>query len=129
MKKTILPVFFTLLSLNGFGQSETLDKVSQALKAGNSRELAKYFHENVEYSEGGDVTKSSKTHVEFLIRDFFKKYPPKDFNFSHKGASREGSLSYAIGSYSSQGAVFRFFVRLKKYDDQYLIYALDFTKE
>ncbi len=130
MKYSITIVFICLLfSGNVMAQSKTLDEVVQAMKAGNSKAMTRLLSENVEFSLNGEVTKSSKTHIEFLLRDFFKKYPPSDLTLPHRGESSGGEQTYAIGNYLSDDNSFRFFIRLKKSDSGYLIYSIDLKKE
>src|SRR5690606_42106188 len=99
-----------------------------ALKTGSSRELVKEFSDNVELSFDGEKSNYSKSQAEFVLKDFFKKYPPVDFQYIHQGSSKEG-LKYAIGKYSYNGGSFRVYILIKQFNGNFLIDTLDFSKE
>lgn len=125
-----------LLFLTGFlfagisvkAQSDVINNVRAALKTGSSKELTRYFHNNVEMIIDGQPSDYSKTQAEFVLKDFFKKYPPVDFQYIHQGASKEG-IKYAIGKYTFENGSFRVLLRAKEFSDVYRIYSIDFTKE
>ena len=110
------------------GQVEVINNARVALKTGSSKELAKYFYKMVELNINGEKSNYSKPQAEFVLRDFFKKFPPTDFRYIHQGASREG-LKYAIGKYTYANGSFRVYMLVKKFDDNYLIDTIDFNKE
>ncbi len=93
----IATMLFILLvmSLAGYAQEVVIDNAKTAIKSGSSKELSSYCNKVVELNFDGDKSTYSKTQAEFVLRDFFKKYPPTDFEYIHQGASREG-LRYAI---------------------------------
>ena len=111
-----------------YGQEATLNNVRIAIKSGSSKELAKYFGENVELHFDGDRSSYSKSQAEFVLRDFFKKYPPVDFQYMHQGNSGEG-LRYAIGKYVISNGSYRIWLLFKKNDDTYFVDTIDFTRE
>lgn len=116
------------MGLTASAQDEILSNGKLALKTGNSRELARYFNDIVEISFEGEKASYSKTHAEFVLKDFFKKYPPTDFQYIHQGASKEG-MKYAIGKYSYPGGAFRVYILIKQFKGVYLIDTLDFSEE
>ena len=111
-----------------FGQSEVINNVRSAIKAGSSKELSKYLGDMISLEIEGVQSNYSKTQAEYVLKDFFKKYPPNDFQYVHQGAS-EGGLKYAIGRYSYDGGSFRVVLRSKNIDGTYKVSSLDFTKE
>ena len=117
-----------LLAVTAYGQEVLIDDAKTAIKSGSSKELSKYCNKVVELSFDGDKSTYSKTQAEFVLRDFFKKYPATDFEYIHQGASREG-LRYAIGKYSYDSGSFRVYMLIKEFDDDFLIDTLDFSKE
>ena len=117
-----------LVTSQALGQSEIISNAKAALKTGSSKELAKYFNKMVELNIDGEKANYSKTQAEFVLRDFFKKFPATDFQYIHQGASREG-LKYAIGKYSSPNGSFRVYMLVKLFDGDYLIDTIDFSKE
>jgi len=112
-----------------FGQATTINNAKSALKVGNSRELSQFFHKQVELNIDGEKSNYSRTQAEFVLKDFFRDYPPVNFEYIHQGASREG-LKYTIGKYSFEGGgSFRVYMLIKQFEGQFLIDTIDFTKE
>ncbi len=109
-------------------QGEVLDYARTALRAGSARELTRHFQESVELSFEGRKTVYSRTQAEFVLRDFFQKHEPTDFQYVHQGASREG-LQYAIGRYNTSGGNFRVYLLMRQHNGAYRIETLDFTRE
>ena len=100
---------------SAWGQSEVINNVRSAIKAGSSKELSKYLGDMISLEIEGVQSNYSKTQAEYVLKDFFKKYQPNDFQYVHQGAS-EGGLKYAIGRYSYDGGSFRVVLRSKKYE-------------
>ena len=109
-------------------QSEVISNVRSSLKTGSSKELSKYLGEMIALKIDGQQSNYSRTQAEYVLKDFFKQYPPTDFQYVHQGAS-EGGLKYAIGRYSYDNGSFRVVLRSKKFDSGYKVSSLDFTKE
>ncbi len=113
---------------SAWGQSEVINNVRSAIKAGSSKELAKFLGDMISLEIDGVHSNYSKTQAEYVLKDFFKKYRPNDFQYVHQGAS-EGGLKYAIGRYSYDGGSFRVVLRSKNINGTYKVSSLDFTKE
>ncbi len=114
--------------LESIAQSDVIDNVRVAMKTGSSKELAKYFGSTVELNFDGEKSSYSKSQAEFVLRDFFKNYPPSDFEYIHQGASKQG-LKYVIGKYSITGGSFRIWVLFKKSNNDFYVDTIDFTRE
>lgn len=114
--------------VNTQAQGDVINNVRAALKAGSAKELIKYFHENVELNFDGEKSSYSKTQAEFVLRDFFKKYVPEDFQFIHQGAGKQG-FKYAIGKYSFNDGSFRVWILFKHDNGNYYADSMDFTRE
>jgi len=113
---------------SAWGQSEVINNVRSAIKAGSSKELSKYLGDMISLEIDGVQSNYSKTQAEYVLKDFFNKYRPNDFQYVHQGAS-EGGLKYAIGRYSYDGGSFRVVLRSKSINGSYKVSSLDFTKE
>jgi hypothetical protein len=127
-KVALLSIIGVFYSLTLCAQAELFSDVRTALKAGSSKELAKYLHQTVELNLDGEKSMYSNTHAEIYLKEFFKKHPPTDFDYVHQGSSRDG-LRYAIGTYYSGSSSYRVLIRVKKFKEQYEIYIIDFLKE
>ena len=95
---------YTLLLLLGsliatitptYGQSEVINNVRSSIKAGSSKELSNYLSDMVSLKIDGVQSNYSKTQAEYVLKDFFDKYRPSDFQYVHQGAS-EGGLKLSL---------------------------------
>jgi Domain of unknown function (DUF4783) len=111
-----------------FGQEGVVNQVKETIKAGSSRELSKFIAETVDVSINSKVETYSKAQAEFVLRDFFKQHPPKDFKIIHQGSSK-GGLPYAIGQYISGTESFRVFIKIKNINGEFLVNEIRFDKE
>lgn len=109
-------------------QTELFTPMKDALKTGNAKEVVKFFNTSVDMDIEGTVDSYSKTQAEFVLRDFFKKHPPTDFNIVHTGSSK-GGLQYAIGRYNSNGENYNVMLRVKEVNKVNLIHEINFVKE
>ena len=130
MKKLIQLTIFVFLATSSLvqGQSEVVDNIKTAMKSGSSKELSKYFSQNVDVTIDGDIQPFSKTQAEYELRDFFKNHVPDNFTIIHQGASK-GGLHFAIGQYISKSDTFRIFFRIKGSEGKYLIHEITIEKE
>ncbi len=116
---------FTIIA---FAQEDVITNVKAQLKEGDSKEIARFLNDIVEISIAGEKGSYSKTQAEFVLKDFFKKHPPSDFQKIHQGSSKEG-LNYMIGKYTCSDGSFRVYIVIKQFKGSYLIDTMDFSKE
>ncbi len=127
-RASLLFFLFITFSHVGKAQSTVINNVRASLKAGSSKELVKNFNNTIELNFDGEKSSYSRTQAEFVLKDFFKKYPPSDFQYIHQGASKQG-LTYVIGKYSFDNGSFRVLLYIKKFDEAYLVDLIDFSRE
>ncbi len=124
--------FFTfvliLVAQAVWAQADIFAPMKDAVKAGSAKELAKYFNQSVDINLEGEVNTYSKAQGEFVMRDFFKKFPVSDFTIEHTGSSKSG-LQYAIGNFKSTSDQFNVLIRVKQSGSIYLIHEISFVKE
>ena len=129
MKKIVLFVFnMLLISHLTMSQDDVITNVKLRIKAADAKEVAHYFNDIVEISIDGEKGSYSKTQAEFVLRDFFKKKPPLDYQKIHQGSSKEG-LNYMIGKYTCAEGTYRVYIVLKLFKGSYLIDTIDFSRE
>jgi len=109
-------------------QSEIINNMRAALKTGSSREFVKNFNNMVELNFEGEKSNYSRSQAELVLKEFFKKYPPIDFQYIHKGSSKQG-LTYVIGKYTFEDGSFRVWILIKKFGEDYLVDSIDFSRE
>ena len=110
-----------------FPQNDVISKVRDAIKTGSSKEISQLLNQTVDMNIQSTMKNYSKAQAEIVLKDFFKKYPPTSFTIKHQGSSK-GGLLYAIGVYISDSSSFDVWIRIKKFDDDYLIQEVSFTK-
>jgi hypothetical protein len=133
MKLTSLLFYTALLhavaAIPAYSQAEVINHTRMALKAGNSKDLSRFFNDMVDVTFDGERGSYSKVQAEFVLKDFFRRNSPVDFEYIHQGSSKDG-LKYAIGRYTSQDHSFRVVVYIKQAKGNgYLVDLIDFSKE
>ena len=116
------------LGIEGMAQNDVINNVRTAMKSGSSKELSQYFGSMVELNFDGEKSSYSRSQAEFVLKDFFKKNPPIDFQYIHQGASKQG-FKYVIGKYSVSNGSFRIWILFKKDENTYYVDTIDFTRE
>ena len=102
--------------------------IKDAIKASNAKEVIKFFNASVDMNLAGEISMYSRAQAEFVLRDFFKKYPATEFRIQHTGSSK-GGLQFAIGEYVSNNDVFDVLIRVKEVSGTYLIHEINFVKK
>lgn len=129
MSRTLyLTVFFVCISSFYASAQDIFAPMKDAIKTGNAKEVIKFFNANVDMNLDGEVAMYSKAQAEFVLRDFFKKYPSSDFTIVHTGSSK-GGLQFAIGRYVSNSDTFDVVIRVKEVSGAYLIHEINFVKD
>lgn len=123
----LLLLILPLLSLPAQDRGDIVAKAEEALKSSNSRELAKYLHDQVEIKLGNERKAYGRNQAERVLKQFFQKHPSDDTEIIHQGDS-PGGIIYAIGKYTSGNTSYRMVFRAKKYRQVYKIYKLEFSK-
>jgi hypothetical protein len=132
MKKLPLIIFFLLaifLYSEGTVSNKkiTINDVFIYFKTGSSKEIAKYFDQTVLLNINGINGDYSKNQAEFILRDFFLKYPPLEFNLLHQ-AGAPGPTVFYVGSYQSKGDQFRILIKGNSKSEILRIFSIDIIK-
>lgn len=135
MKQKTLILFLGILLLgNVLSYSETVtipgiqENIAAALRTGNSKALAVYFSSTIEISLPDKEGTFSKVQSELIMKDFFTKNPPVSFLIDQKGSSSGGAL-FMIGTYKSNGKIYKTYILLKPFESQMLIQQIQFESE
>ena len=120
----IVVLFTTLLLSFGIqAQDAVKDKVVQAMKTGNSKELATHFIPNIDLTVKETADVYSKAQAEQIVRKFFNDNPPVDLVIEHTGVSKVGD-KYYIGILRTTTGYFRITFFLKKTDVDFQVKQL-----
>ena len=117
-----------LLANLSFGQEGEMNNIRISIKTGNSHGLSTLMNKVIELKTENENGTYSKTQAEFILKNFFRKYPPTNFEYNHVGSS-PGGAKYMIGTYTSGSQSFRVYIKLRKIDTKFFIDNLDFTKQ
>jgi hypothetical protein len=133
MKIRTLPVvlaLFALLvpSLSASAQGAELGQIATAIKAGNAKTLAGHFDSSLEVTILDQEGSYSSSQAEAVVKNFFSKNTPSDFQIIHKGDSG-GNSRYAIGKLQTSNGTFRTYIYVKQKGQQMLIQQLRFERE
>ena len=121
-------VIFLGTMFASFGQSNVQAKVKTALKAGNSRVMELYMSPSLEVKTDKAEATMNRNQATVVLKDFFRAYPPKNFEYNHLGESPGGSI-YGIGTYESYKGVFRVYLKFSKIRGEYRLDTVEFTEE
>ncbi len=103
-------------------------KIFDAMKVGNSTELAKYFNNSVEIVILTSESVYSRQQAEQVVKNFFAKNSPKNFTLLHQGGKSEAQ--YAIGSLEvADNKKFRVYFLVKEQSGNPLIHQLRIEEE
>jgi hypothetical protein len=118
-------LFFTLLlPITGLqAQDDVKDKVVQAMKTGNAKELAATFIPNIDLTVKESSEVYSRAQAEQILRKFFNDNPPVDLVIEHSGVSKFGD-KYFIGILRTRTGYFRTTFFLKKGDADFQVKQL-----
>ena len=127
-KSILLLLFFFAINIT-YSQAQIDKSIIEAIKKGNSTELAKYFNTSIDLDVPGNDGTFSKKQAEIIIKDLFKKYPPKSFTIKQSGSSNDGS-KFSIGIYkSTNNKSYRTYYLIKKVSGKYSIHMLQFEED
>jgi Domain of unknown function (DUF4783) len=138
-KKTRLKNAFLVLVIgfmfSGFVSStkrdiEIAESIKGSIKTGNARNLAVYFERNLELvidTERVSFRNVNGNQAELILRNFFKKYPAKEFRYVYQGTASK--VRYCTATYQSAGASFQVYILMRVSGNDYRINTLHFKKE
>lgn len=129
--KFLFIVFFFFQNSTGFtqeGDHPIFQQAKKAIKSGNSKILVGYFNKTVSLNFDGETNIYGKAQSEFVLKEFFSKYPVLEFEYNHLGQSPEG-LQYAIGKYTYSGGAFLVYIMIKESNGAFIIDTLNFHEE
>jgi hypothetical protein len=107
MKALFTPLLLvSVLLLSSFGMQSGIDDVINALRAGNSSQLAGYFDDNVELTLPDKSDSYSKAQAQLIIKDFFANNGVRGFEVKHKGDNPSGG-QWCIGTLQTNAGNFR----------------------
>ena len=123
-----LSLMLLSVSFTTKAQSAELGQIASAIKAGNAKGLATFFDTSLEVTILTQEGSYSNSQAEAVVKNFFTKNVPSDFQIIHKGDSG-GNSKYAIGKLQTSNGTFRTYIYVKQKGDKQLIQQLRFERE
>ncbi len=125
----ILSAGFALANLIADNSLADITKnVTEAIRKGNSSELAAFFNSSIDLTVQGKEGTFSKAQAEQIVKEFFLKNTPKSFNIKHQGNSSDGS-NYVIGTLVTNNGNFRVYFLIKSISGKLFIQQLQFEND
>ena len=122
-------MFFFSLFASVYAQSELLEDLTISFKTADHRLLAKHFTSKVEINLLDQSNVYSKSQAEMVMKDFFGKYDPRDFQILYKNTPNSEQVKFTIGQLETSAGRFRIFFILKQVDGVLMIQEMRFEQE
>ncbi len=119
-----ISVLIMLMPFSSFSQIPA--QIIEGFKAGNAKIVASHFNENIELTILERENVCSQAQGEQILKDFFSKNKPSDFQISHKGGE---ATIYAIGKLLTSAGNFRVYFLLKPNGNKSQIVQLRIEKD
>ena len=106
----------------------SVDEISAALKSGNAKALATYFHATIDLTILQKQGTYSKSQAELIVQNFFTENKPSNFEVDHNNTTNEGS-KYIIGTLTTSTGEYRVYIYFKNLNGAELIQTLRFESD
>ncbi|MCU0429086.1 MAG: DUF4783 domain-containing protein [Cytophagaceae bacterium] len=127
--KNLFAIFFCVLQFHVlFAQDDLINALPAYFKMADAKAFTRNMGELVEINLNGVKGTYSKTQAEMILKDFFRRNLPNDYQLVHQGATREG-LYYTIGKYMYMNGTYQVYIVMRQNRGTYVIDSIDFTKE
>lgn len=93
-------------------KADVIDDIASAIRAGNAKEISKYFADQVDLKVLDQENIYSRAQAEMIIKDFFVKHPVKGFVLVHRSVPKNDSR-YAIGTLDTSTGTYRVHYQIK----------------
>ena len=90
-----------------------VEVIHSAMLKGSSKELSKYFQQDLHLKMGGLSGEFPKTQAEYLLGEFFSRYPPKGFEVIHNGETSD-KIRFIMGYFRTEEKTFSILVKAKR---------------
>ncbi len=113
--------------LSAASDPETMvSDIARAIERGSSRDMARFFGNNVDLSLPRAEGTFSKSQSEMILRDFFSRNRPKSFTIGHQDSMRDGSI-YVIGTFTTRsGRTYRCYFLIKEVSQSHVLHHIQF---
>ncbi len=110
-----IALLFLTVILGNSSDSNTVELLKQSLQKGQAHQLSMLFDKQIELvieSETVDFPSVSANHAELILQSFFRKHPPRRFQYIYQGNTTK--LRYSTGIYETQDQAFSVYVLMRQ---------------
>ena len=125
MKRTLpfVVILCLLMTYSGYSQQVNVnDGIVNAIKAGNSKELAKFFNSNIELIILDKEGVYSKPQAELILKDFFSKNVPTQDRFLKLHEGGKDASKFVIGTLITTKGRYRVYYLMKSLNNELSIH-------
>ena len=111
--------------------NELADRIKISFRSGNSRMLATCLNNQVELvidSEKIDFSKISSDQAEQILKNFFQKNPPMNFQYVYQGSSNT-EVRYSVANFHSKNKDYLVYILIKRAGvNKYVVDTIQFRE-
>ena len=105
-----------------------MTEVGNALRAGDVNAIARRCDNIVEITIVNQASSYSRSQAELVLRDFFNKNNPRDFQIAQSGPSSGRSAYFAIGTLTTSSGNYHTYLYLKQKGSTYQLQEIRFER-
>jgi hypothetical protein len=121
-------IVFSSSSMVPLEPAGIVEDIAAAIRAGNSKDLSKYFGPTVEIILPGSDGAFSKAQAEMIMKAFFAKSAPVSF-VVNQNRNSAGGAQFIIGTYKSKTEKLNVYILLKPVTNQLMIQQIHFETD
>ncbi|MFW6019899.1 MAG: DUF4783 domain-containing protein [Bacteroidales bacterium] len=122
MRKIILSLILSSLSMISFSQEISKGTYEKILGAQNINQFCQYLNSTVELTTPQKTGSYSIKQTKLILKDFFQKHTVKDFSIKHSGDFEDNSKFYLGTLKSESGKKFRIYFVSRQESNKWLIH-------
>lgn len=100
-------------------EREALRRIERAMASGDIRSLFYSFSEQVEVMIHGEGSMYSRAQATYVMRDFFRAYPPEQFELDDVARARDSHIAMGEYWYRGEEQAMRVYLRMRLRDGRW----------
>jgi hypothetical protein len=125
MMRYLMTFILLVAALNSNAQMVPKE-IIKAFEEGNAKQLAAYFHNNLEMQILKEEYVTSKNQAVRIMQDFFKENPPLSFQLKYEGTKQDSK--YGLGTLVTRKGTFNVNLYFLEGRKEKIIYSLTIEK-
>lgn len=125
MKASLQLILFLFQLINGSNQGEEpFSRIEKGFAKGDIEVISDFLKARVEINYKEEKSLYTKKEAKQLINTFFTTYPPRLFEYQHKGEPKKG-IYYFIGNYKHKEGAFTIYLLVREEGKKVFIETID----